>query len=614
MLPTRTQLPNVIMEDSEETDEDEVPPMMAPRSRAIRRLSESFPTRHAPPLAEASTSLETGYESSSRSRAEQTTLRSLTRRLKSLDEENSVTSSRSRTASSTAHDFACPRLSDSIVNNMIRLSLLSEGRSRFGRVSKFINKTTMANYAVVEWDVKSMDEKSIQEIVRQLEFYSTLRHRRIGSVYGYHIGNGMLSIFRTFLPTGAVADQLKIGPLMECIAQRYFRQLLEALEFLHERHVTHGDIKTSNLLVTLSGDIQVTDISLPHAPKNDNHKRRTLLHCAPEMFKTMDSWEMFTPATDIWAAGCVLVAMVTRYAPFQDLFLSLSTQELHEKLFEANQPGSRSALNYESRTLIPTSSKELADIVDATFERDPQKRLRAGELLERFFPASRTRGTSRLSQSTRESVKRDPLERSSMRLYNDEPTPMDTVDAHKSLLQRLYESAERREDEGEEGPLKFCMKWYGSRVVIFVLLLLKWIGMVLLAAVSLGFVAGSVFLAIYVIYSGIGVVCQCQLNEGFVVLIALILLPIIILLTTLCVNNSCEKYKQAKEDGSLEKCRYVYPQPEDDIILCGIIIVDGKKEERKVSVKRKLAGDETDPTAAVNLPKGAFVRGVAGIA
>ncbi|KAK5965196.1 hypothetical protein GCK32_009818 [Trichostrongylus colubriformis] len=60
--------------------------------------------------------------------------------------------------------------------------------------------------------------------------------------------------------------------------------------------------------------------------------------------------------------------------------------------------------------------------------------------------------------------------------------------------------------------------------------------------------------------------------------------------------------------------RYVYPQPEDDIILCGIIVVDGKKEERKISVKRKLAGDESDPTAAVNLPKGAFVRGVAGIA
>ncbi|EYB91931.1 hypothetical protein Y032_0200g1693 [Ancylostoma ceylanicum] len=160
----------------------------------------------------------------------------------------------------------------------------------------------------------------------------------------------------------------------------YFRQLLEALEFLHERNVTHGDIKTSNLLVTLSGDIQVTDISLPHAPKLDKHKRRTLLHCAPEMFKTVDSWEDITPASDIWAAGCVLVAMVTRYAPFQDLFLSYSTQELHEKLLEAHHPGSPTRLSYNSRALIPTSSRELADMVNATLIEDPTRRPRATEV------------------------------------------------------------------------------------------------------------------------------------------------------------------------------------------------------------------------------------------
>ncbi|KAL6737439.1 hypothetical protein Aduo_011082 [Ancylostoma duodenale] len=621
MLPARTQLPNVILEDSEETDDDDVPPMLAPPTNALRRLSASIPVRkHTPFVQGAPSSCDGGGTNSE----DEAGMMNLKKRMESYEEEISVSPPRSRTTSSSTYEFPCPKLSDSLVGNMIKLSVLSEGRSRFGVVSKFINKTTMANYAVVEWNIKDMDEQSLKEVIAQLGFLSTLRHRRIGrqylpkldtfSVYGYYLTDDRLLIFRTFLPTGAVADQLKVAPLLECIAKRYFRQLLEALEFLHERNVTHGDIKTSNLLVTLSGDIQVTDISLPHAPKPDKHKRRTLLHCAPEMFKTVDSWEDITPANDIWAAGCVLVAMVTRYAPFQDLFLSLSTQELHERLLEAHRPGSSTRLSYNSRTLIPTSSKELADIVNATLIEDPARRPRATELLEQFFPRDKSRKTSKLSQSSshaKGSLKTETTEHQD--LYNDGPVTLAADNAQKTLLERLYESAERRNDE-EEKPLQFCMKWYGSRVLIFGLLLLKWVAMVFLAALSLGFVAGSVFLAIYIIYTGIGVVCQCQLNEGFIVLIALILLPIIILLTTLCVNNSCEKYKQAQEDGSLEKCRYVYPRPEDDIVLCGIIIIDGQKDERKTSVRRKLAGDESDPTAATNLPKGAFVRGVAGIA
>ncbi|KAK6752517.1 hypothetical protein RB195_003750 [Necator americanus] len=619
MLPARTQLPNAIPEDSEESGDDELPPMRAPPTRALRRLSASIPVRkHSPFITgRASTSAENGLdeaESSWRGKEREQSFRSMEKHLEPLDEESNVSPTRSRTTSNSTHEFSSPKLPDTVVANMIKLSVLSEGRSRFGVVSKFINKATMANYAVVEWKISAMDEKSRKEVISQLEFYSTLRHRRIGSLYGYHVNDERLLIFRTFLPTGAVADQLKVGPLPESVAERYFRQLLEALEFLHDRNVIHGDIKTSNLLVTLSGDIQVTDISLPHAPKPDKHKRRTLLHCAPEMFETRDSWDNITAAADIWAAGCVLVTMVTRYAPFQDLFLSFSTQDLHEKLLECNRKGSPSRLSYTSRTLIPTSSKELADMVDATFVWDPENRPKAAQLLERFFPSGKSRKTSRMSQSSsgvRKSIKRGTAEHQD--LYNDGPTVLPTDDAQKTLLERLYKSAERQADV-EEKPLLFCMKWFGSRILIFLLLLLKWVAMVLLAALSLGFVTGSVFLAVYVIYSGIGVVCQCQLNEGFIVLIALILLPIIILLTTLCVNNSCEKYKQAQEDGSLEKCRYVYPRPEDDIILCGIIVVDGKKEERKFSVRRKLAGVENDPTAAANLPKGAFVRGVAGIA
>ncbi|KAK5967822.1 hypothetical protein GCK32_019592 [Trichostrongylus colubriformis] len=162
MLPARTQLPNVIPEDSEECDEDEVPPMQAPKTRAIRRLSETIPPRkHTPFANKASTSLETKSVISWRSQEEQPTLRNVAKRLEALDEENGASPSRSRTPSNAVHEFACPRLSNSVMSNMIRLSVLSEGRSRFGVVSKFINKTTMVNYAVVEWNVKSMNTKGL---------------------------------------------------------------------------------------------------------------------------------------------------------------------------------------------------------------------------------------------------------------------------------------------------------------------------------------------------------------------------------------------------------------------------------------------------------------------
>lgn len=49
-----------------------------------------------------------------------------------------------------------------------------------------------------------------------------------------------------------------VGALSEPVIQRYTRDILNGLDYLHTRNVTHRDIKPSNLLVS-NGVIKLAD-------------------------------------------------------------------------------------------------------------------------------------------------------------------------------------------------------------------------------------------------------------------------------------------------------------------------------------------------------------------
>ncbi|CAD6194274.1 unnamed protein product [Caenorhabditis auriculariae] len=484
------------------------------------------------------------------------------------------------------HDFSSTKLSDAVMKGMMQIGTISE-RTKLTRLRKYINSATMAQYAVVEWDLSSLSAEAIEKICDELELLSQCRHKRIASIYGFYHKDKNLSIFRSFLPAGSIADKLRRGPLPEWQALKFAGQIMSGLRFLHEKGKIHGNITTSNLLLTLSNDIQLADMLIKEA------------------YKDFDSFPVLTTSADIWAVGCTVVSMVTRFAPFQDHFLSLSGDALHKALCERWQSGS---LAYTSQTLTPTASKELTELIDTIFVVDPSQRPTASQLLEAFQSSRktsiRTSVTSIQNKITKEGGKVE---------FNDYYRR-----SHNSIEESTSERESMFEKEGddtfnsESTPLGF-LRWYISRIIIFSIMLVKWIGMVLCAALSLALVAGSVFLSIFIIYNGIQVVCQCQLNEGFVVLIALILLPIIILLTTLCCNNSLEKYHHDVELGKVEKCKYVLRSPEQDVVLCGIIVVDGKPAEQKEN-RRKVGVTEDVERGSQTMTKTDFLSGVARIA
>ncbi|CAF4616868.1 unnamed protein product, partial [Rotaria magnacalcarata] len=45
----------------------------------------------------------------------------------------------------------------------------------------------------------------------------------------------------------------------EAPIRNYTRQLLEGLQYLHENHILHRDIKSANILINSRGEIKIAD-------------------------------------------------------------------------------------------------------------------------------------------------------------------------------------------------------------------------------------------------------------------------------------------------------------------------------------------------------------------
>lgn len=88
-------------------------------------------------------------------------------------------------------------------------------------------------------------------------------------------------------------------------ADRFLRQLLDVVDYLHEHQVIHLDLKPGNILITRIGhDVKLIDLGFCYTDAYPDTMGRTDKYAAPEQLK--GSGEKPTPRTDIYAIGKIL--------------------------------------------------------------------------------------------------------------------------------------------------------------------------------------------------------------------------------------------------------------------------------------------------------------------
>ena len=242
------------------------------------------------------------------------------------------------------------------------------GKGAFGKVNlslhiltgrlvaiKSINKNKIKSErhkSKIEMEKSIMKTLSSSDyIVKMFETYETKKH--ICIVMEYICAGDLLSYIK------------KRSKLTEPIAKFIFKQIILAIQYIHNHNIVHRDIKLDNILIDLDNKIKICDFGVS---KRINHNEIMYEQCgtptyiAPEILRGK-GYEGY--GVDVWSAGVVLYAMLSGTVPFKGNNL----RELHELILSGQ---------YKS---INDISKEASHLLKKIFEIEPKKRISINEIL-----------------------------------------------------------------------------------------------------------------------------------------------------------------------------------------------------------------------------------------
>eukprot|EP01041_Mallomonas_annulata_P010123 gene10123-21105_t len=162
-----------------------------------------------------------------------------------------------------------------------------------------------------------------------------------------------------------------------------WKQMLQAVDYMHEQRVVHGDLKPANF-VFVRGRLKLIDFGIAKALSNDttNITREntvgTVNYMAPEAICPMDesgSWKVkLGRASDIWSMGCILYQMVYGQAPFA------GTANIMQRMHLITNP--KVAIDFPALLL---NDMHAIESIQLCLQRNPCKRPSIAMLLSHSF-------------------------------------------------------------------------------------------------------------------------------------------------------------------------------------------------------------------------------------
>uniref|UniRef100_K7FW39 Serine/threonine-protein kinase Nek4 n=1 Tax=Pelodiscus sinensis TaxID=13735 RepID=K7FW39_PELSI len=241
--------------------------------------------------------------------------------------------------------------------------LRAVGKGSYGEVSLVRHRQDNRQYVIKKLNLKHASSRERKAAEQEAQLLSQLKHPNIVTYRESWEGeDGLLYIVMGFCEGGDLYHKLKEQKgilLPENQVVEWFVQIAMALQYLHEKHILHRDLKTQNVFLTRTNIIKVGDLGIARVLENQYDMASTLIgtpyYMSPELFSN----KPYNYKSDVWALGCCVYEMAT----LKHAFNAKDMNSLVYRIIEGKLP-----------PMPKDYSPQLAELIRTMLNKKPEER------------------------------------------------------------------------------------------------------------------------------------------------------------------------------------------------------------------------------------------------
>lgn len=246
--------------------------------------------------------------------------------------------------------------------------IISElGHGTFSTVFLAENVDTGEEFAVKaipKSKIRTLEDQ--QRFQREIDTMAYIQHENLVRLHDFFSDDEFYYLVMDYCQGGELQEYLASYELEEEEAAKVFRQIAQAIDFIHSYNVAHLDLKPANILITEFPRIKVADFGFVTYVKKNEHLNTfygSTCYCSPEC---LSHREYDGLKSDIWSLGVILYTLVVGKPPWNMNSESVMIRQIKKASF----------------TVPNHISLDCQNLIEKMLRLNPEERISIIEVLE----------------------------------------------------------------------------------------------------------------------------------------------------------------------------------------------------------------------------------------